>query len=60
MDWSFDLPRKKMVLTSRHVQEVAPILYGSRDDEDDRWEFHPREIRGGGGGREACELEEAL
>lgn len=43
MDWPFNLPKKKVVLTSRHVQEGAPILYVSHDDSDGRWEFHPHE-----------------
>lgn len=47
MDWPFDLPKKKMVLTSRHVlEEGAPIYYVSHDSGDQVWQFHPHEDLG--------------
>jgi len=44
-EWPFDLPKKKMVLTSRFVVEAGvPICYVSHDvGEGDVWQFHPDE-----------------
>ena len=44
-EWPFNLPKKKMVLTSRFVVEAgAPIFYASHDEgEGDVWQFHPHE-----------------
>ncbi len=44
MKWPFDMPKQKMVLTSRLVTEQrAPIVYVSHDAGDKIWQFHPHE-----------------
>ena len=41
--WPFNLPKQKLVLTSRHVEEGAPVYYVSHDEGDGVWQFHPHE-----------------
>jgi hypothetical protein len=41
--WPFDLPKQKLVLSSRHVEEGAPVHYVSHDVGDGVWQFHPHE-----------------
>ena len=42
MDWPFNLPKKKMLLTSRKIlEEGAPIYYVSHDADGEVWQFHP-------------------
>lgn len=44
MNWPFDLPKKKMVLTSRRIlEDGAPIYYVSHDVGGEVWQFHPHE-----------------
>ncbi len=44
MDWPFDLPKKKLVLTSRKVfEDGEPIYYVSHDVGGEVWQFHPHE-----------------
>ena len=47
MDWPFNLPKKKIVLTSRKVLEDGEaIYYVSHDAGGETWQFHPREDTG--------------
>jgi len=40
-DWPFEQPENEAVLTTRHVvEEGAPILRVSRDEDDGAWQFH--------------------
>ena len=43
MKWPFNLPKQKLVLSSRHVEEGAPVYYVSHDSDDGAWQFHPHE-----------------